>query len=115
MTDKEKISKIINKYQSYGVLEQDKFINEDGEIYNGSERFTNNQEIADALIEAGIGNVKRLERRVKIVERALRLSAISRKTMLLEQQCHTCSVEKAINGFIEEAEREIAEETKKYK
>ena len=106
MTDREKIIEIIAPFISaYGEDEA----------------------IADALIAAGIGDLKEAERKAKVLERAFRNFLAEYFTAVNEQNSYDCgipemfgryanvlpyedNVTSELNKWLDEAEKELAEE-----
>ena len=78
----------------------------------GQTYFPTNEDVADALIAAGIGDVKETEHRAKFLERALHCLARS----FAEAMCKDGDTHHLIEGFIKDAYRqakgEFAEERK---
>ena len=72
------------------------------------------ERLADALIAAGIGDVKEAEHRAEVAERALFLSAkeIEYLNGNFDSSAEFFAKEKVIPFFIRQAEKELAEEGK---
>lgn len=66
----------------------------------------NAEELSDALIEAGIGNVKEIGHRAEVAERALKLAC---KTIA---PSYVDTAKLYFEIFVNQAEKELAEETK---
>lgn len=92
MTEQELREKIINTIKENGVY--------NGKSMHRDYYVVNDEELADAIIAAGIGDVKEAEYRAEKYERALELMA--------RGECTFASPE----YYIKQAEKELAEERK---
>lgn len=110
---KKKIVKILE--EGYTPIEYDDW--DCGQTY-----FPTNEDVADALIAAGIGDVKEAEHRAEVAERALRNAAPRLncrggigKGFCKVDECryyHCDNDEGCIKAHLEQAEKELAEESK---
>ena len=117
---KKKIVKILE--EGYTPIEYDDW--DCGQTY-----FPTNEDVADALIAAGIGDVKEAEHRTEKTERAFRNYLAEYFTAVNEQNSYDCGIPEMfgryvnvlpyedivtnmLNEYLQQAEKELAEERK---
>lgn len=119
MTERKKIIGIIDKWANRAVITK----------INGASVYDQNNatELTNALISAGIGDVKETEHRAEKVERAFRNFLAEYFTAVNEQNSYNCGIPEMfgryanvlpyedivtsrLNEYLDEAEREIKEE-----
>ena len=121
MTEQELHEKIINIIKENGVY--------NGKSMHRDYYVVNDEELADALIAAGIGDVKEAEHRAKTLERAFRDFLAEYLTAVNEANSYDCGIPEMfgryanvlpyedkvtnlLNEYLQQAEKELAEERK---
>lgn len=105
MTEREKIIKVIDEWANKAV-KANKF--DGASVYNPH----NAAELADALIAAGIGDIREAEHRAEVAERALKklASFFAHNAKFLKDEREKERYQKTIfDDWINQAEEELAE------
>ena len=103
MTEQETRGKIFNIIREFNVKKR---------RYSSHTEPSDDDELADALIAAGIGDIREAEHRAEVAERALFLSAkeIEYLNGDFDSSAEFFAKEKVIPYFMKKAEKELAEE-----